>query len=124
MLNPIDEMRKLSLKSYDELIRIATSNYGFSPNGNRYSKVELITYIVSHAAIHAAYFGDHLENFTMATVNREHERKAYVLEDDMNTYHVMITPEQASFMDWCADKGVNFRCIDIEEPLEIEWEKP
>lgn len=122
MLNPIDEMRKLSLKSYDELLRIATSNCGFCPNGNRYSKVELITYIVSNAAIRA-YFSDHL-NLAAAAVDREHERKAYVLEDDINTYHVMITPEQASFMYWCADNEVDFRGIDIREPLAIEWEKP
>lgn len=122
MLNPIDEMHKLSLKSYDELIRIATSSCDFSPDGNHYSKVELITYIVSQAAIRA-YFGDHL-NLVEAAVDRARERKAYVLEDGDQTYHVRLTPEQANFMNWCADKEINFRYIDIEKPLEIEWEEP
>lgn len=119
MLNPIDEMHRFYRKSYDELLRFAINNCGFNPNGNQYSKFELITYIVSHAAIRS-YFGDHLT----AAVDHEHERKAYVLEDDIDTFHVKLTPEQANFMNWCADKGINFRCIDIEEPLEVEWEKP
>ena len=122
MLNPIEEMRKLSLKSYDELLRIATSNCGFCPNGKQYSKVELITYIVSNAAIRS-YFSDHL-NIAAAAANSEHERKRYVLYDENATHHVMLTKEQADFMYWCADKEVNFYNVAIEESLEIEWEEP
>lgn len=123
MLNPIDEMRKLSLKSYDELLRIATNNCGFCPNGKKYSKIEVITYIVSNAAIRS-YFGDRLNNLTEAAADCEHERKRYVLYDENATHHVMLTKEQVDFMYWCADKEINFYNLAIEEPFEIEWEKP
>ena len=55
MLNPINEMRRLSSRSYEDLLRVATANYGFCPNGARVSKIELITYIVTAAAIRDQY---------------------------------------------------------------------
>lgn len=116
MLNPIDEMHELSRKSYDELFHLAIDNFGFCPNGRQqYSKIEVITYIIAHTAV-LDFLGKN-----MTTTN---ERKPYVLEDDNHTYHVKLTPDQADFMEWCANKEVNFRCIDIEEPLDIEWEEP
>lgn len=119
MMNPIDEMHKLSNMSYDELCRIATNKLGFYPNGRKYSKVEVITYIVAQMAIRD-YFGDNL-----ATANeREHERKCYVLDGEDGTYHVMLTKEQIDFMYWCADKEINFYDINIDEMHDIEWEKP
>ena len=120
MMNPIDEMHKLSNMSYDELIRLATNNLGFCPNGRKYSKVEVITYIVAQMAIRD-YFGDNL-----ATANEhEHERKCYVLEEmDGSIHNLMLTKEQIDFMYWCRDKGVNFSGIGIDGWFNIEWEKP
>lgn len=117
MLNPIDEMRKLSHKSYDELFRLAIDNFGFCPNGRQqYSKIEVITYIVACAAI--------LDNLgkNAPTTN---ERRRFVLEErDDTIHHVMLTKEQIDFMRWCEDKGINFYDIAIDEMYDIEWEKP
>jgi len=120
MMNPIDEMHKLSNMSYDELCRVATNKLGFCPNGRKYSKVEVITYIVAQMAIRD-YFGDNL-----ATANEhEHERRRFVLEErDDTIHHVMLTKEQIDFMRWCEDKGINFYDIAIDEMYNIEWEKP
>lgn len=113
-------MHKLSNMSYDELCRIATNNLGFCPNGRKYSKVEVITYIVAQMAIRD-FFGDNL-----ATTNeREHERKYYILEEmDDSIHNVMLTKEQIDFMYWCQDKGINFSGITIDAWHNIEWEKP
>lgn len=120
MMNPIDEMHKLYKMSYDELCRIATNKLGFCPNGRKYSKVEVITYIVAQMAIRD-YFGNNL-----ATANEHgHERKCYVLEEmDGSIHNLMLTKEQIDFMYWCRDKGVNFSGIDIDGWFNIEWEKP
>lgn len=124
MLNPIEEMRKLSLKSYDELLRIATSNCGFCPNGNRYSKVELITYIVSHAAIRA-YFGDHLSFTTTTTNNSAPDRTRYRFREfDGTEHYVMLTPEQERFMRWNHDNAIDYDRLDIDVIEDIDWEEP
>lgn len=124
MLNPIDEMRKLSLKSYDELIRMATNNCGFNPNGNKYSKVELITYIVSNAAIRA-YFGDHLNLATATTNNSASPRTRYCFREiDGTEHYVMLTPEQERFMRWNHDNAIDYDNIDIDVIEDIDWETP
>lgn len=125
MLNPIEEMRKLSLKSYDELLRMATSVCGFCPNGKRYSKVELITYIVSNAAIRS-YFGDRLNNaMTATTDNSAPNRTRYRFREmDGTEHYVMLTPEQERFMQWNADNAIDYDTINIDFIEDIDWEKP
>ena len=125
MLNPIEEMRKLSLKSYDELLRIATGNCGFCPNGKRYSKVELITYIVSNAAIRS-YFGDRLNNaMTATTDNSAPNRTRYRFREmDGTEHYVMLTPEQERFMRWNHDNAIDYDTMNIDVIEDIDWEEP
>ena len=120
MLNPINEMRRLSSHSYEELLRIATTNYGFCPNGARVSKVELITYIVTVTAIRDQ-FAEIIANPKEATTNRTRYR---FREMDGTEHYVMLTPEQERFMRWNHDNAIDYDNIDIDVIEDIIWETP
>lgn len=119
MLNPINEMHRLSSHSYEDLFRIATSNYGFCPDGKRYSKVEIITYIVAITAIRDR-FAD-----MIAHPQEKSDRTRYRLREmDGTEHYVMLTPEQERFMRWNHDNAIDYDNIDIDVIEDIEWETP
>lgn len=120
MLNPINEMRRLSSHSYEELLRVATSNYGFCPNGKRYSKVEIITYIVTITAIR-----DRFADMIAHPQEEKDDRTRYrFCEEDGTEHYVMLTPEQERFMRWNHDNAINYDSIEIDVIQNIEWESP
>ena len=119
MLNPINEMRRLSSRSYDDLLRVATADYGFCPNA-RVSKVELITYIVTVTAIRDQ-FADMIAHPEKATTDRTRYR---FREFDGTEHYVMLTPEQERFMRWNDNNAINYDNIDIDIIEDIEWETP
>ena len=120
MMNPVKEMRRLSCKSYQELMQIATTKYGFCPDGKNISKVELITYIITLATMR----GD-VDIMAPQENKNDSKRTRFILNtDSANTYHVMLTKEQADFMDWCFEKGINFRSTIVEELKDVTWEMP
>lgn len=120
MLNPIDEMRRLSSKRYEDLIRLAVSNFGFCPNGHNYSKVEIITYIVTVTAIRDQ-FADMIAHPKETTANRTRYR---FRELDGTEHYVMLTHEQERFMRWNHDNAIDYDNIDIDVIEDIEWETP
>ena len=119
MLNPINEMRRLSSRSYDDLLRVATTNYGF-PSGAQVSKVELITYIVTVTAIRDQ-FADIIAHPEETTINRTRYR---FREMDGTEHYVMLTSEQERFMRWNHDNAINYDNIEIDVIQNIEWETP
>lgn len=121
MLNPINEMRNLKCKSYDELMQIAITKYGFCPNSKNISKIELITYIITLATMRGDIDTD---TVTPKENKNENQRTRFILNSDDNTYHIMLTKEQADFMDWCFEKGINFRGTIAEEIKDVTWEMP
>lgn len=120
MLNPINEMRRLSSRSYEELLRVATANYGFCPNGARVSKVELITYIVTVTAIRDQ-FADMIAHPKEEKTNRTRYR---FRELDGTEHYVMLTPEQERFMRWNHDNAIDYDNIDIDVIEDVDWETP
>ena len=120
MLNPINEMRRLSSRSYDDLLRVATTNYGFCPNGARgVSKVELITYIVTVTAIR-----DQFADMIAHPQEEKSDRTRFIIDNDGDTHHVMLTKEQIDFMDWCFNKNIDFSCAGAEKIKDVDWETP
>lgn len=119
MLNPIIEMRRLHCKSYHELMQIAITEYGFCPNGSNISKVELITYIIALAAVR----GD-MGPLTSQETKSSNKRARFILDNDGDTYHVILTKEQIDFMDWCFKKSIDFSCAGAEEIKDVNWEIP
>ena len=111
MLNPINEMRRLSSRSYDDLLHVATANYGFCPQA-RVSKVELITYIVTAAAIR-----DQLADMMIA---HPQEKK-----DNRTPYRIIdSTDEQERFLKWNVDHCINYDRSEVEILDDIDWETP
>ena len=120
MLNPINEMRRLSSNSYEELLRVAIGNYGFCPNGKQYSKVEIITYIVAITAIRDR-FADKIAH----PQEEENNRTRYCLREiDGTEHYVMLTPEQERFMRWNHDNAIDYDNTDIDVIEDIKWETP
>ncbi len=119
MLNPINEMRRLSSRSYDDLLRVATTNYGFCHNEN-VSKVELITYIVTVTAIRDQ-FADMIAHPKETTINRTRYR---FREMGGTEHYIMLTPEQERFMRWNHDNAIDYDNIDIDAIKDIDWETP
>ena len=119
MLNPIIEMRRLHCKSYHELMQIAITKYGFCPDGKQWSKVELITYIIAFAAVR----GD-VGPLTSQENKNDNNRTRFILDNDGDTYHVMLTKEQVDFMDWCFKKNIDFSCAGAEKIKDVNWEMP
>lgn len=119
MLNPIIEMRRLHCKSYHELMQIAITQYGFCPDGKQWSKVELITYIIALAAVR----GD-VGPIAFQENKNDNKRTRFILYENGNTYHVMLTKEQIDFMDWCFKNEIDFSCAEAEETKDVSWEMP
>ena len=120
MLNPINEMRRLSSLPYEDLLHVAITNYGFCPNAKGVSKVEIITYIVAMTAIRDQ-FTDMTAHPKEATTNRTRYR---FREMDGTEHYVMLTPEQERFMRWNHDNAIDYDNIDIDVIKDIEWETP
>lgn len=121
MLNPIDEMRRLSNKSYEELMRLAITNFGFCPNSKNCSKVEIITYIVAFSVLRDR-FADEIAH---PEKHKEEERTRVALyTEDNETYHLMLTREQMNFMDWCFENRIDFSGAGAQLVEEVEWEMP
>lgn len=120
MLNPIDEMRRLSSLPYEDLLHAAITNYGLCPNGKRFSKVEIITYIVAITTVQSQY-ADVIKHQKEATNNRTRYR---FREVDGTEHYVMLTPEQERFMQWNNDNAINYDNIEIDVIKNIVWETP
>lgn len=116
MLNPIDEMRRLSSRSYEDLLRVATTNYGFCPSGKRVSKVEIITYIVAVTAVR--------DQFADMIAHPNDRTRYRFREIDGTEHYVMLTPEQERFMRWNHDNAIDYDNINIDIIEEINWETP
>ena len=117
MFNPIDEMRRLSSKCYDDLIRLAVSNFGFCPNGHNYSKTEIITYIVTITALRAR-FAD------MAAKPQNDLIKYRITDCDNSEYYLILTPEQERFIKWNIDHCIDYNTANVDILEDIDWETP
>lgn len=120
MLNPINEMRRLSSRSYDELLHDAITNYGFCPNGMRFSKVELITYIVAVAAIRDK-FANRITHPEETTTNYT---RYHIAETDGSEYYLRLTDEQTRFIEWNITHSIDYSRNDVDILEDIEWETP
>lgn len=118
MMNPINEMRRLSNKSFEELLRLAVTVCGLCAD-IKCSKIELITYIVAQECVH-----DNIaEKIAHPEKNTERTRYRF-LEMDGTEYYVLLTPEQERFMRWNHDNGIDYDNIDIDVIEDIDWEAP
>lgn len=116
MLNPIEEMRRLSSKRYEDLIRLAVQ-LGFCPNGHSYSKVEIITYIVTITALR--------DRFADMTAKPQNDLTKYrITERDNTEYYLMLTPEQERFIKWNIDHCIDYNTADVDILEDIDWETP
>lgn len=120
MLNPIDEMRRLSSLPYEHLFRAAITNYGFCPNGKRFSKVEIITYIVTITALRDR-FADMTANPKETTTNRTRYR---ITETDGSEHYLLLTDEQERFIKWNVERGIDYSRDEVEILEDIDWETP
>lgn len=120
MLNPITEMRHLSSRSYDDLLRVATTNYGFCPNGARVSKVELITYIVTVTAIRDQ-FAEMIAHPKEETSKRTRYR---ITEKDGSEHYLLLTDEQERFIKWNIDHCIDYGRDEVDILEDIDWETP
>ncbi len=120
MLNPINEMRRLSSRSYDELLRVATTNYGFCPNGAHVSKVELITYIVTVTAIRDQ-FADMIAHPKETTTNHTRYR---ITETDGSEHYLLLTDEQERFIKWNIAHCIDYSRDEVDILEDIDWETP
>lgn len=117
MLNPIDEMRRLSSKPYEDLLRLAVSNLGFCPNGRNYSKVEIITYIVTITALR--------DRFADMTAKPQDDLIKYrITERDQTEHYLMLTSEQERFIKWNIDNRIDYDTADVDILDDIDWETP
>jgi len=117
MLNPIDEMRRLSSLSYEHLLRAAIANYGFCPDGKRFSKVEIITYIVAITTVRSQ-FAD------MIAKPKDGLTKYRITERDDSEHYLMLTPEQERFIKWNMDHCIDYNTADVDILEDIDWETP
>lgn len=120
MLNPIDEMRRLSSLPYEHLFRAAITNYGFCPNGKRFSKVEIITYIVAITAVRSQV-ADMIAHPEEATNNRTRYR---ITETDGSEHYLLLTDEQKRFIKWNIDHCIDYGRDDVDILEDIDWETP
>lgn len=120
MLNPINEMRRLSSRSYEDLLRIATTNYGFCPNGARFSKVEIITYIVAITAVR--------DRFADKIAHSQEERNGRtpyrITEADGSEHYLQLTDEQERFLKWNVEHCIDYDRDEVEILDDIDWETP
>lgn len=117
MLNPIDEMRRLSSKRYEDLVHLAVANFGFCPNGHNYSKVEIITYIVTITALR--------DRFADMNAKPHNDLIKYrITERDNSEYYLMLTPEQERFIKWNIDHSIDYNTADVDTLEDIDWETP
>lgn len=117
MLNPIDEMRRLSSKRYEDLVRLAVTNFGFCPNGRSYSKVEIITYIVTITALR--------DRFADMTAKPQNDLIKYrITERDTSEHYLMLTSEQERFIKWNIDHCIDYNTADVDILEDIDWETP
>ena len=121
MLNPINEMRRLSSRSYEDLLRVATANYGFCPNGARVSKIELITYIVTAAAIRDQFADMMIAHPQEKKDNRTPYR---ITGSDNSEHYLQLTDEQERFLKWNVDHCINYDRSEVEILDDIDWETP
>lgn len=120
MLNPIDEMRRLSSLPYEHLFRAAITNYGFYPNGKRFSKVEIITYIVAITAVRSQV-ADMIAHPEETTTNRTRYR---ITETDGSEHYLLLTDEQERFIKWNVERGIDYSRDEVEILEDIDWETP
>ncbi len=120
MLNPINEMRRMSSLPYEDLLRIAIANYGFCPNGERFSKVEIITYIVAITAVRDQ-FADTIAHQKKAATNLTRYR---ITETDGSEHYLLLTDEQERFIKWNIDHCIDYGRDDIDILENIDWETP
>ena len=121
MLNPINEMRRLSSRSYEDLLRVATTNYGFCPDGARVSKVELITYIVTITAIRD-HFADMVAAHPKETTNNRTRYR--ITETDGSEHYLLLTDEQERFIKWNIAHCIDYSRDDVDILEDIDWETP
>ena len=118
MMNPITEMRRLSNKSFEELMRFAVAVCGLIPD-TRCSKIELITYIVAQECMHDSIAEK------IAHPEKSAERTRYRFREmDGTEHYIMLTPEQERFMRWNRDNVIDYDNIDIDVIENIDWETP
>lgn len=120
MLNPINEMRRLSSLPYEHLLHTAIANCGFCPNGERFSKVEIITYIVAITAIRDR-FADMIAHPQEEKSNRTPYR---ITEGDGSEHYLQLTDEQERFLKWNVDHGIDYDRDEVEILDDIDWETP
>ena len=120
MLNPIDEMRRLSSLPYEHLLRAAITKYDFCPNGERFSKVEIIAYIVAITAVRNQS-ADMIAHQEEATTGRTRYR---ITETDGSEHYLLLTDEQARLMKWNVDHCIDYGIDDVDILEDIEWETP
>lgn len=117
MLNPIDEMHRLSSKRYEDLVRLAVTNFGLCPNGRSYSKVEIITYIVTITALR--------DRFADMTAKLQNDLIKYrITERDNSEHYLMLTSEQERFIKWNIDHCIDYNTADVDILEDIDWETP
>lgn len=120
MLNPIDEMRRLSSLPYEHLLRAAVTNYGFCPNGKRFSKVEIITYIVAITAVRSQV-ADMIAHPQKEKSNRTRYR---ITETDGSEHYLLLTDEQERFIKWNINHCIDYSRDDVDILEDIDWETP
>lgn len=120
MLNPIDEMRRLSSLPYEHLLRAAIANYGFCPNGKQFSKVEIITYIVAITAVRSQY-ADMIAHSQEEKSGRTRYR---ITETDGSEHYLLLTDEQERFIKWNIAHCIDYGRDDVDILEKIDWETP
>ena len=118
MLNTIDEMRRLSSNPYEVLLRLAVSNFGFCPNGHNYSKVEIITYIVTMTALR--------DRFADMIAHPKEEKCTHyrITEIDGSEHYLLLTDEQERFIKWNIEHGIDYSRDEVNVLEDIDWETP
>ena len=120
MLNPIDEMRRLSSRPYEHLLHAAIANYGFCPNGKRFSKVEIITYIVAITAVRNQV-ADMIAHPQEEKSNRTRYR---ITETDGSEHYLLLTDEQERFIKWNINHCIDYGRDEVDILDDIDWETP
>ena len=118
MMNPINEMRRLSNKSFEELKHLAIGVFGSFPD-IKCSKVELITYIVAQEYVH-----DNIAEKIAHPEKNSGRKKYQITTVDNETYYVKLTSEQTKFLEWCLENEVCFSDANARELEDIEWDTP
>ena len=83
------------------------------------SKVELIALILIARAEREAR-GSVYKMVRETDTNRD----KYCLRTEDEKYHLRLTTEQATMLNWCVDNEVNFYNAELESVGEVEWEIP